>query len=68
MATKMATTFGDITDLQQPHHPQNIPRLVEKIKGLPLKANLKNARGRGVHQPLPFVPRWEHDFACSSES
>ena len=50
----MATTFGDITDLQQPHHPQNIPRLVEKIKGLPLKANLKNARGRGGPSTPPL--------------
>ena len=35
----MATMFGDVTDPQQRHHPQNIPHLVEKMKGFPLKAN-----------------------------
>ena len=34
----MATMFGDVTDLQQHPHPQNIPHLVEKNKGFPLKA------------------------------
>ena len=34
----MATIFGDVTDLQQRHHPLKIPHLVEKIKGFPLKA------------------------------
>ena len=38
MAAKMATMFGDVTDLQQGHHPWNIPHLVEKIKGFLLKA------------------------------
>ena len=37
--SKMATMFGDVTDPQQRHHPQNIPHLVEKMKGFPLKAN-----------------------------
>ena len=30
--------FGDVTDLQQRHHPWNIPLLVDKIKGFLLKA------------------------------
>ena len=32
--TKMATMCGDVTDLQQRHHPLNIPHIV----GFPLKA------------------------------
>ena len=67
--------FVDVTDLQQRHHPQNIPHLVEKIKGFPLKA--KSFRrtatyqklaggGGGVHQPH-FVLRWGYDFACTFE-
>ena len=36
----MATIVGDVTGLQQPHHPLNIPRLVKKIKGFPLKVKL----------------------------
>ena len=57
--SKMATMFGDVTDPQQRHHPQNIPHLLEKMKGFPLKANsfrntsqilqhIKNPRGEGV--------------------
>ena len=38
MAAKMVTIVGDVTSLQQRHHPKNIPHLVEKIKGFPLKA------------------------------
>ena len=37
MAAKLATLFVGITDLQQRHHPQSIPHIVEKIKH-PLKA------------------------------
>ena len=33
----MATIVGDVTDLQQRHHLLNIPHLVKKIKGFPLK-------------------------------
>ena len=33
----MATIVGDVTGHQQRHHPQNIPHLVKKIKGFPLK-------------------------------
>ena len=36
--SKMATIVGDVTGLQQRHHPLNIPHLVKKIKGFPLKA------------------------------
>ena len=38
MAAKMATILGDVTDLQQRHHPLNIPHFFEKINGFPLKA------------------------------
>ena len=33
----MAATIGDVTGLQKQRHPQNIPHLVKKIKGFPLK-------------------------------
>ena len=42
--------FVDVTDLQQRHHPQNIPHLVEKIKGFPLKA--KSFRRTATYQKL----------------
>ena len=53
----MATIVGDVTGLQQRHHPLNIPPLVEKIKGFPLKANqhIKNAGERSsINSPPPF--------------
>ena len=48
MAAKMATNVGDVTGPQQRHHPQNIPHLLEKIKGLPLKA--KSFRNTETYQ------------------
>ena len=48
MAAKMRAMFGDVTDLQQRHHPYNIPHLVEKIKGFPLKA--KSFRNMATYQ------------------
>jgi len=33
----MATIVGDVLGLQQRHHPKNIPHLVKKVKGFPLK-------------------------------
>ena len=48
MASKKATMFGDVTDLQQRHHPWNIRHLVEKIKGFPLKA--KSFRNTATYQ------------------
>ena len=58
----MATMFGDVTVPQQRHHPQNIPHLVEKMKGFPLKANSfrntatykKPKGGGGSINPLPL--------------
>ena len=50
MAAKMATIVSDVTGLQQRHHPQNIPQLVEKIKGFPLKQ--KSFRNTATYQPL----------------
>ena len=69
----MATIVGDVTGLQQRHHPKNIPHLVEKIKGFPL--NVKSFRNTATYQKLrggvpstpPLVPRWGYDFACTSE-
>jgi len=64
--------FCDVTNLQQCHHPQNIPHLVEEIKSFPLKAKSfrqhinvstyqKLKGGGGFHQPPPLVPRWGYD-------
>ena len=44
----MATIVGDVTGQQQRHHPQNIPHLVEKIKGFPL--NEKSFRNTATYQ------------------
>ena len=48
MVANMRAMFGDVTDLQQRHHPYNIPHLVEKIKGFPLKA--KSFRNMATYQ------------------
>ena len=49
--SKIATIAGEVTaGLQQRHHPQNIPPLVEKIKGFPLKA--KSFRNTATCQKL----------------
>ena len=37
MVAKMVSIFGDVSDLQQRYRPWNIPHLVKKIKGFPLK-------------------------------
>ena len=47
MATEMATIIGGVIGLQQRHHPLNIPPLVEKIKGFPLKAKSTYQKRRG---------------------
>ena len=67
LVAKMATLFWYVTEIQQCHHPQNIPHRVEKIKGFPLKAKFfwdtatyqklhcKGGGGR-FHQPtLPCI-------------
>ena len=62
LVAKMATLFWDVTEIQQCHHPQNIPHHVEKIKGFPLKAKFfwntatyqKLKGGGGVHQLIPL--------------
>ena len=66
-------------DLQQHHHPWNIPHLVEKIKGFPLKAKLfqniatyQKLKGKGGPSPPPppsdpLVPRRGYGFNCTSE-
>ena len=68
--------FCDVTDLQQCHHPQNIPLTVEKIEGFPLKAKsfqntatyqkLKGGGGGGSINPPP-VPPWGYDLESTSE-
>ena len=49
MAAKIATIVGDVTGLQQRHHPQNISHLV-KIKGFPLK--VKSFQNTETYQKL----------------
>ena len=68
--------FGDVTDLQQRHHPQNILHLVEKMKGFSLKAKSfrntatcqkpKGGEG-GPSTPTPLYHHGGYDFACTSE-
>ena len=57
----MGTIFGDVTDLQQSHHPLKIPHLVEKIKGFPLKAKwfrntatCQKHKGYSINPPSPL--------------
>ena len=59
----MATIVGDVTGLHQCHHPQNIPHLLKKMKGFPLKVkSFQNTAtyqklGKGFHRPPPPPPR-----------
>ena len=74
MAAKMAIIVGDVTGLQQRYHSENIPLLVKKIKGFPLKvksfrntATYQKLRGGVPFTPHPLVPRWGYEFACTFE-
>ena len=44
------TIVSDVTGLQQLHHQQNIPHIVEKIKTLETLQHIKNS-GEGFHHP-----------------
>ena len=60
--------LGDLTDLQQRHHPYNIPCLLEKVKGFPLVA--KSFRNTATYKNLRRVPSTPHPLyhgACMSE-
>ena len=62
----MATIVGDVTGLQQSHHPLNIPNLVKKIKGFPLKVKAfqntaTDQKLRGGVPSTPPLPPW---FIC----
>ena len=46
--SKMPTIVGDVTGIQQSHHPLNIPHLVKKIKGFPL--NVKEFQNTATYQ------------------
>ena len=50
MVVNMATIVGDVTDLQQRHHPLNIPHFFEKINGFPRQA--KSFRNNATYQNL----------------
>ena len=50
MAAKEATIVGDVTGLQQRHHPNVVPHLVKKIKDFPLKA--KSFQNTATYQKL----------------
>ena len=72
--SKMGTIVGDVKGLAAPPPTYNIPHLVEKIKGFPLKA--KSLQNTATYQklwggvpstPRPLVPRWGYEFACTSE-
>ena len=63
MAAKMTSMLGDVTGLQQRHHPyKNIPHFFDRIEGFPLNAlsfgntaTHKNYR-EGFHRPPPLPP------------
>jgi len=66
--------FGNVKDLQQCHHPWNIPHLVEMIKGFPLKAKLfqniatyQKPKGGGGSINLPLYHGGGYEFAFTSE-
>ena len=72
MAAKMATMFGDVTDPQQRHHPKNIPHVVEKIKGFPLKAiwfqnNATYQKPKGVPSTLSPLNHGGGMSTCTSK-
>ena len=54
----MATIVGDVTDLQQRHHPLNIPHFFEKINGFPLKAKSfgNTATYQKLQEGIPLTP------------
>ena len=65
MAAKMTSMLGDVTGLQQRHHPyKNIPHLFDRIEGFPLNAlsfgntaTHKNYR-EGFPSPPPHLPSY----------
>ena len=52
----MATIVGDVLGLQKRQHPKNIPHLVKKIKGFPLK--VKSFRNSATCQKLQGGLPW----------
>ena len=54
----MATIVGDVTGLPQCHYPYNIPHLVKKIKGFPLKVKSfqNTATYRKLREGVPSTP------------
>ena len=68
MAEEIVNIVGDVTGLQQRHHPLNKPHLVEKIEGFRLNAksfrNIIDLFGGAPSTPL--APRWGYGFACTA--
>ena len=73
LVAKMATLFWDVTEIQQCHHPQNIPHRVEKIKGFPLKAKFfwdtatyqkLHCKGGGGAVPSTHPPLYHSGGLC----
>ena len=69
----MAAVFGDVTDLQQRHHPikytsscREDQRLSTEGKSFRNITTYQKPRGWGVHES-PLVPQWGYYFACMSE-
>ena len=58
MVAQMATIVGDVTDLQQRHHPLNRPHFFEKINGFPRQAKSfrNNATYQNLQEGVPFNP------------
>ena len=61
----MATIVGDVTGLQQSHHPLNIPHLVKKIIGFPLKVKAfqNTATYQKLRRGVPSTPPSPHDLS-----
>ena len=58
MAATMATIVGDVTGLPQCHYSYNIPHLVKKMKGFPLKVKSfqNTATYRKLREGIPSTP------------
>ena len=66
VAAKMTTIVGDVTGLLQQYHPWNIPHLVKKIEGFPLK--LKSFQKTATYQKLRGGVSFTHlpPFTCTT--
>ena len=75
LKSKMATIVGDVTGLQQRHHPikyisscREDQRLSTEGQIVSKYCNILKTLGRvSINPPPLLVPRWGYEFACASE-